>query len=110
MGLPVCLKKLCWLLSWLTCQVPMLPSECTHSSGTGGWSQCHSLFSSSSTTKPESTYSETTHQATGSNRKPTTKRHVITFVFVDNNLNSIFKKFYYFILKKRNTLIYMIAY
>jgi hypothetical protein len=31
-------------------------------------------------------------------------------VFVDNNLNSIFKKFYYFILKKQNTLTYMIAY
>merc|ERR1712071_131923 len=72
---PVCSRKLFWLPSWPTCQVPMLPYECTHSSGTGGWYQCHFLFSSSSTTRPESTSSETTPQATGSRRRPTTKEH-----------------------------------
>jgi hypothetical protein len=53
----------------------MSPSECTHSNGTGGWSPCHFLYSSSSTTRPESTCCETTHQAIGSRRKPTTKEH-----------------------------------
>jgi len=72
---PVSSKKPYWLPSLPTCQVPMLPSECTHSSGTGGWYQCHSPSLSSSTTRPESTSSETTPQATGSRRRPTTKEH-----------------------------------
>merc|ERR1711879_465456 len=72
--LPASLRRPCWPRFWLTCQVPMSPSECTHSSGTGGWCQCHSRFLSSSTTKSESTYSDQASQAIGSSEKPTTKR------------------------------------
>merc|ERR1739847_204705 len=70
----ICKTRRLSLPSSLTCQAPMSHSECTHSSGTGGWCQCHSLYLSSSTTKSESTCSDRASQATGSSGRLTTKR------------------------------------